>query len=159
MIAGEFCYLDYFRQLIIFLHIRAAQHKMLNKNVFFSEINCPNPGNGVGVDRVDGGNWTFGSEVYYLCPFGYIDSYTRLQSIVIECFANKTWSMPAPVCVRTYRFLIVLLLYYRLRSFMLRERQRLVINTKICIECTKYLCKFGLSSKNLLAFEQQFVFI
>lgn len=64
------------------------------------EINCSDPGAGVNVERTDGRDWLYNSEVIYLCPVGHLDNFTRMQSVSLKCQANKTWSLPEPSCAR-----------------------------------------------------------
>lgn len=76
---------------------------------FFSSsslvVNCTDPGipaNSIRESKIEHGNFTFGSVVFYDCNPGYY----LFGSSVLTCQPEGHWDKPLPECIGTATFII-----------------------------------------------------
>lgn len=77
--------------------------------LFFSSsplvVNCTDPGipaNSIRESKIEHGNFTFGSVVFYDCNPGYY----LFGSSVLTCQPEGHWDKPLPECIGTASFLV-----------------------------------------------------
>lgn len=68
-------------------------------------VNCTDPGipaNSIRESKIEHGNFTFGSVVFYDCNPGYY----LFGSSVLTCQPEGHWDKPLPECIGTASFLL-----------------------------------------------------
>lgn len=83
---------------------------------FLSVVNCTDPGipaNSIRESKIEHGNFTFGSVVFYDCNPGYY----LFGSSVLTCQPVGHWDKPLPECIGTVTW--SLLYIYRIHSQIL----------------------------------------